>query len=67
MALNKREWLTLAKYNLVLWIVFGLIAIVIRGMAPSKSLLLIENGALSLIFLGIMTLCTIQASLPRFD
>ena len=67
MGLSKREWLILAQYSLLFWLIFSLIAGSVRILHPGKDLLLLQNSAFAVIFLGIMTLCTIQASLPRYN
>ena len=53
--LDQECWLVLAKYNLLLATVFGVFAVVARISVPEHELLLVENGALALLFGAVQT------------
>lgn len=59
--LDQECWTALAKYNLLLATLFGVLAVVARVAAPGAVLLLIENGALALLFGGVRTYATLSA------
>lgn len=59
--LDQACWLAFAKYNLLLATVFGVLAVVSRAMMPSHLWLLIENGALALLFGAIQTYAWLSA------
>lgn len=53
--LDQSCWTAFAKYNLLLATVFGLLALASRITLPNNELLIVENGALALLFGGIQT------------
>lgn len=53
-------WAALAKYNLVLAALFGVLTISVRAFDVGSTLLLVENGALALGFGAIRTYCWIS-------
>ncbi|GCF12479.1 hypothetical protein Harman_04140 [Haloarcula mannanilytica] len=53
--LDQECWVAFAKYNLLLATMFGILAVVTRTMLANNVLLLIENGALTLLFGAIQT------------
>ncbi|MEF8858055.1 MAG: hypothetical protein V5A38_03895 [Halolamina sp.] len=55
--LDQEIWDVLAKYNLVLTALFGLLAVWVRTAPPAnpESVLLVENGVLALLFGSIQT------------
>lgn len=59
--LDQECWVAFAKYNLLLATGFGVLAVVTRVMFPSQLWLLIENGALALIFGAIQTYAWLSA------
>lgn len=60
--LDESCWSALAKYNLALATVFAFVLLVVRQLDPAQAslFLLIENGALALLFGGIQTYCWIS-------
>jgi hypothetical protein len=61
--LDQDTWTVLAKYNLVLATLFGLLAVWVRTAPPAspESVLLIENGVLALVFGSIQTYAWISS------
>jgi hypothetical protein len=55
--LDQSCWSALAKYNLVLATAFGVLLVAIRTTYPDQTLLLVENGALAVLFGSIQTYC----------
>jgi hypothetical protein len=53
--LDQDCWLALAKYNLVLATMFGVLTVVARISMPGNEGLLVENGALAVLFGAIQT------------
>jgi hypothetical protein len=53
--LDQDCWLALAKYNLVLATTFGVLAVIARISMPGNEVLLVENGALAVLFGAIQT------------
>ena len=53
--LDQDCWVTLAKYNLLLATVFGILTVGTRTMLEDNVLLLVENGVLALLFGAIQT------------
>jgi len=53
--LDQDCWVAFAKYNRVLATGFGVLAVVSRAMLADNVLLLIENGALALLFGAVQT------------
>lgn len=53
--LDQDCWVALAKYNLLLATVFGILAVGTRTLLADNVLLLVENGALALVFGAIQT------------
>ena len=53
--LDQDCWAAFAKYNLVLATGFGVLAVVTRTMLTDNVLLLVENGALALLFGAVQT------------
>lgn len=60
--LDQSCWSALAKYNLALATVFGVLLLVVRQADPAQAqlFLLIENGAFALLFGSIQTYCWIS-------
>ena len=56
-SLDQDTWLVLAKYNLVLTTLFGLLTLWIRTAPPANAehVLLVQNGVLALVFGSIQT------------
>jgi hypothetical protein len=59
--LDQECWIAFAKYNLVLATGFGVLAVIVRAALPGQGLLLIENGALALLFGAIQTYAWLSA------
>lgn len=59
--LDQECWITLAKYNLVLATLFGVIALGARTLPGGTTLLVVENGLLALVFGGIQTYAWLSA------
>ena len=59
--LDQECWVALAKYNLVLATGFGILALVFRTALPGHDLLLLENGALALLFGTLQTYAWLSA------
>ena len=53
--LDQDCWVAFAKYNLLLATVFGILAVGTRAMLADNVLLLVENGALALVFGAVQT------------
>lgn len=53
--LDQDCWVAFAKYNLMLATVFGVLAVGTRTMLADNVLLLVENGALALLFGAVQT------------
>lgn len=53
--LDQNCWVAFAKYNLLLATGFGVLAVTTRTMLPEHTLLLVENGALALLFGTVQT------------
>ncbi|WP_435177124.1 hypothetical protein [Halorussus sp. AFM4] len=60
--LDESCWSALAKYNLVLATLFGVLLLVVRQIDPGQArlFLLIENGVLALVFGAVQTYCWIS-------
>ncbi|WP_135805873.1 hypothetical protein [Halorussus marinus] len=60
--LDQSCWSALAKYNLVLATLFGVVLLVVRQVDPQQAqlFLLVENGVLALVFGAIQTYCWIS-------
>ncbi|WP_134671089.1 hypothetical protein [Halorussus marinus] len=60
--LDQSCWSALAKYNLVLATLFGVVLLVVRQADPQQAqlFLLVENGVLALVFGAIQTYCWIS-------
>jgi hypothetical protein len=60
--LDQSCWSALAKYNLVLATLFGILLLVVRQVDPQQAqlFLLVENGVLALVFGAIQTYCWIS-------
>jgi len=59
--LDQECWVAFAKYNLVLATGFGILALIFRTVLPGQDLLLVENGALALLFGTIQTYAWLSA------
>jgi hypothetical protein len=59
--LDQDCWLALAKYNLVLATMFGVLTVVARISMPGNEGLLVENGALAVLFGAIQTYAWLSA------
>jgi len=59
--LDQECWVAFAKYNLVLATGFGILALIFRTALPGQDLLLVENGALALLFGTIQTYAWLSA------
>lgn len=59
--LDQECWVALAKYNLLLATVFGMFAVASQTMLPDNSLLVIQNGALAVLFGSIQTYAWLSA------
>jgi hypothetical protein len=59
--LDQSCWLVLAKYNLVLATLFGVLAVASRTLLPANAPLLVENGAFALVFGAIQTYAWLSA------
>lgn len=59
--LDQACWVAFAKYNLVLATGFGLLAVIARTTLPGHGMLLIENGALALLFGAVQTYAWLSA------
>ncbi|QLH81786.1 hypothetical protein [Halosimplex pelagicum] len=59
--LDQETWVVLAKYNLLLATLFGVLALVSRTAFDGNQLLLIENGALALFFGAVQTYAWLSA------
>jgi len=59
--LDQECWVALAKYNLLLATVFGVLAVVSRAMLPESSLLVVQNAALALLFGAVQTYAWLSA------
>ena len=53
--LDQSCWVVLAKYNLLLATVFGVVAVLARTSAVGGDLFVLENAALALLFGGVQT------------
>ena len=53
--LDQDCWIAFAKYNLMLATAFGILAVATRTMLADNLLLVVENGALALLFGAIQT------------
>jgi|AntRauTorcE11898_2_1112593.scaffolds.fasta_scaffold11893_2 hypothetical protein len=61
--LDQDTWLVLAKYNLALATLFGLVAVWVQQAPPANpgEILLVENGVLALLFGAIQTYAWISS------
>lgn len=59
--LDEECWVALAKYNLALATVFAGLALLARTLEPGNELLLIENGALAIVFGAVQTYAWLSA------
>ncbi|WP_435117674.1 hypothetical protein [Halolamina sp. C58] len=61
--LDQDTWTVLAKYNLVLTTLFGLLTVWVRTAPPAnpESVLLVQNGVLALLFGSIQTYAWISS------
>jgi hypothetical protein len=59
--LDQECWVAFAKYNLLLATGFGVLAVVSRTLLSGNVLLLVENGALALLFGAIQTYAWLSA------
>ena len=62
-SLDQDTWTVLAKYNLVLTTLFGLLTLWVRTAPPAnaESVLLVQNGVLALVFGSIQTYAWISS------
>lgn len=61
--LDQDTWTVLAKYNLALTTLFGLLAVWVRTAPPGnpESVLLVQNGVLALLFGSVQTYAWISS------
>jgi hypothetical protein len=59
--LDQSCWLALAKYNLTLATLFGVLGVLARVALPGNELLLVENGAFALLFGAVQTYAWLSA------
>ena len=59
--LDQNWWVAFAKYDLLLATGFGVLTLTTRAVLSSNTLLLIENGALALLFGAIQTYAWLSA------
>lgn len=59
--LDQECWVAFAKYNLLLATGFGILAVIVRTTPSGSELLVIENGALALLFGAIQTYAWLSA------
>ena len=59
--LDQETWVVLAKYNLALATLFSLLALVARTAFAGNQPLLIENGALAVLFGAVQTYAWLSA------
>lgn len=59
--LDEECWVVIAKYNLLLATAFGLLAVAARTMLPGNQLLLVQNGALTVLFSAVQTYAWLSA------
>ena len=59
--LDQECWVTLAKYNLLLATLFGVLAVGSRAMLADNVLLLVENGVLAVLFGAVQTYAWLSA------
>jgi hypothetical protein len=59
--LDQSCWLALAKYNLALATLFGVLGVLARVALPGNELLLVENGAFALLFGAVQTYAWLSA------
>ena len=59
--LDEETWVAFAKYNLLLATAFGVLTLVVRSMWADNTLLLVENGALALLFGAVQTYAWLSA------
>ncbi|GAB7094258.1 hypothetical protein JCM30237_14100 [Halolamina litorea] len=61
--LDQDTWTVLAKYNLVLTTLFGLLAVWVRTAPPAnaENVLLVQNGVLALLFGSLQTYAWISS------
>jgi hypothetical protein len=61
--LDQDTWSVLAKYNLVLTTLFGLMAVWVRAAPPAnaENVLLVQNGVLALLFGSVQTYAWISS------
>lgn len=59
--LDQSCWVAFAKYNLILATLFGVLAVVARTTMPGHTVLLVENGALALLFGAVQTYAWLSA------
>ena len=59
--LDQETWVVLAKYNLLLATVFGVIALVGRTTGLGSEAIVVENAAFALLFGGVQTYAWLSA------
>lgn len=59
--LDQECWVAFAKYNLALATLFGVLAVGTRTLSPDNTMLIIENGALALLFGAVQTYAWLSA------
>ncbi|WP_436931102.1 hypothetical protein [Halosimplex halobium] len=59
--LDQETWVVLAKYNLALATLFGVLTLVSRTMLEGNQPMLVENGALALFFGAVQTYAWLSA------
>ncbi|QPV64085.1 hypothetical protein I7X12_05515 [Halosimplex litoreum] len=59
--LDQETWVVLAKYNLLLATLFGVLALVSRTMLDGNQPMLVENGALAVLFGAVQTYAWLSA------
>lgn len=59
--LDQECWVAFAKYNLLLATAFGIFTLVSRALLPGNNLLIVENGALTVLFGAVQTYAWLSA------
>lgn len=59
--LDQECWVAIAKYNLLLATVFGVLAVLSRAMVSEQTLLLVENASLAVLFGAVQTYAWLSA------
>jgi len=59
--LDQETWLVLAKYNLALATLFGVLALVSRTALEGNQPMLVENGVLAVLFGAVQTYAWLSA------